>query len=66
MPTIVSDFIVEAVSPDGNAYVLAEVGDNYQRRFRIEVGSEIAGLRVTCIATRGAHYASIVDIRVSA
>jgi hypothetical protein len=64
MSTLVADFDLEVMLEDGSHSHLAEVRDNYRRRFRASVGGTIVGLRVTCLATNGERFASIADVRV--
>jgi hypothetical protein len=64
MPTLVSDYIVEVLLPDGTWRELARVEDNYLRRRSFPLRQRIAGWRVTCTATHGTPFVSIVDLRI--
>ncbi len=43
---------------------VGEVRDNYLRRRYFAVRREIVAFRITCSATHGERYASIMDLRV--
>ena len=64
MSTLVADFDLELVLEDGSRSRVAEVRDNYRRRFRAAVAGTIVGLRVTRLATNGERFASIADLRI--
>ncbi len=62
--TLVADFTVEVCDGDGQWVVLGEVRDHYQRRWDATVQRDITAARITCLATHGERYASIVDVRL--
>jgi hypothetical protein len=64
MTTLVADAIVDARLPDGTWTELERITNNYRRRREMAVGRRINSLRVSCMATHGERYASIVDLRM--
>jgi hypothetical protein len=64
--TLVADFTVEVRDISGDWQTVAEVRDNYKRRALIELGRPVTAFRVTCRATHGVRYASVMDVRLRA
>ena len=66
-PTIVKDFTLSAMSPDGSLKVISTVKDNYQKLVRLNFPPEkIKSLRLDISATNGSPKAIVKEIRAMA
>jgi hypothetical protein len=64
MSTLVADFTIETRGTDGTWEVIADVRDNHQRRALVQLCQPVEALRLTCLATHGERYASVMDVRL--
>lgn len=65
LPTILADFDVLITDAGGETDTI-RIRSNYERRVRVPIKQSVAAISVVCLATHGARFASILDVRLMA